>query len=129
MPSISIKAPHDVLGKTQFGMAIDRDVVVIVEEDQVAEADMTRDRRCLVRDAFHQVTIAADTKDAMGEETGIVAFETSHNMFCRNRHPDRVRDALPERTRGGFDAGREVAFWMAGGFAAELPKAFYFVER
>src|SRR5437763_1314097 len=40
--------------------SVDRDVVVVVADDQLAEREMARDRRGLLADALHEVAVRAD---------------------------------------------------------------------
>ena len=61
VPAVRLEAGALVLGREgQRGRAVDRDVVVVVDVDERAEAEVARDRRCLLRDAFHQVAVGAD---------------------------------------------------------------------
>jgi hypothetical protein len=52
-----------------------------------------------------------------------VFAEGRGEMRFGNRHPDRVAEALAERTGGGLDARRDEVFRMARRERAELPEA------
>ena len=45
-----------------------------------------------------------------------------------HRHPDAVAAALSERTRGGFDAGGEAIFRMAGRDTVDLAEILNVIE-
>ena len=49
MPAVGLVALADVLGERERGVALDRDVVVVVERDQPAEAEVAGERRGLGR--------------------------------------------------------------------------------
>src|SRR5579863_611604 len=96
MPAVGVEAPDDVLGKSHVGVTVDRDVVIVVEVDEVAETEMSGERARLARDAFHHVAVAADAEDAMVEQARAAALEAGFEVFGRDRHPDPVGKALAE---------------------------------
>ena len=76
MPTRRLEALRDVFAERQTGRAVDRDLVVVVQVDEVAEAEMTGERRRFVRDAFHQVAIGDDAvNDVAARARGVVAAE------------------------------------------------------
>src|SRR5207245_2111925 len=69
MPAVSIKAFADIFGgEGKFSTAVDGDVIVVVEIDDIAEAEMAGDRGRLAGHSFHQITVADDGKDPMIEQ-------------------------------------------------------------
>ena len=44
MPTIGLKARLPVLGERNVGAAVDADIVVVVEDDQLSELQVTRER-------------------------------------------------------------------------------------
>ena len=91
---------------------------------------MARDRRRLAGDSLHQVAVADDRENPMGEQWRAAAvIETRRHVLGRDRHPDAVAEALPQRPGRGLDARRDSMFRMARGFAAELAEAFDLLER
>ena len=60
MPVIGLEALRHVLGEGQLGGAVERDEVVVVEEDQLAQLQGSGQRSRLMREAFHQIAVAAD---------------------------------------------------------------------
>ena len=85
VPAVCLKALRHIFGECETGSAGKRDVVVVVEEIELAELQMASQRRGFLADAFHQVSIAADAE-------GVVI----HDVMAR-----------PVKTRGepGFGHG------------------------
>ena len=57
------------------------------------------------------------------------APNSRREVALRDRHADRVAEALAERPGGGLDAGRMAVFGMAGRDRAELAEALDLVDR
>ena len=114
-----------VLGEGQAGVAVDRHVVVVVEEDEVVEREVARERRRLARDALHQITVRDEREHP---EPGRLA-EAGGEVLGGDRHPDRVPRALAERAGGRLDTGRVAVLGMAGREAPPLAEALELVER
>ncbi len=53
VPAVGLEPLGGVVGEREVGGAVDRDAIVVVEPDQLAELQMTRERARLVRDALH----------------------------------------------------------------------------
>ncbi len=60
MPVVCLEALRGVVVERELGVALDCDVIVIIEADQLAESQMAGVGRRFVRDAFHDVAIAGD---------------------------------------------------------------------
>ena len=58
VPALRLEALLDVLAEGEIGAAVDRDAVVVVEIDQVAEPEVPGQRGGLGGDALHQVAVA-----------------------------------------------------------------------
>src|SRR5689334_23788682 len=58
---------------------VDRDPVVVVEPDQLAELQVTGERRGLVGDAFHEVAIG-------GQEIGVMVDEDRKSTRLNSSH-------------------------------------------
>ena len=102
MPAVRLEAHANVVAIRERGVAIDGDVVVVVDADQVAEALVAGERRGLVADAFHEAAVASDHERAVMHH---VVTETAAQVALGERHADRVRETLSERTGRHFDAG------------------------
>ena len=114
VPVPAAEARGHVVAEGQRGAALDGDVIVVVEPDQVRQAEMSRDRRCFVADAFHQVAIAAEDVGAIVEGIAAVLAELGGQPALRHGEANRVRNALPQRAGGGLDAWRQAVLRMAG---------------
>ncbi len=126
VPAVGLVAHADVLGEGECRVALDRDVVVVVEDDQAAEAQVPGERAGLRRHAFLQVTVG---DDRVGEVADEVLVEARRQHPLAERQADRRGDALAERPGGGLDPGRVAVLRMAGGRRAELAEVLEVVER
>jgi hypothetical protein len=57
VPAVGFEASSDVLGERQVGRPVDRDAVVVVEVDELAEPEVARERGGLARHALHEVPV------------------------------------------------------------------------
>ena len=124
-----LEAPVHVFGKGEVGLTVDGDVIAVVEINDIAEAEMPRDRRRLAGDAFHQIAVAADRENSMVEQVRRPVIEARRHVLGRDRHPDAIADALAQRPGRGLDADRDAVLGMTGRLAAELAEALDLVER
>ena len=68
VPAVGVEAlGHDV-GVGELGGAVDGDVVVVVDVDEPAQAEVPGERRRLVADPFHEVAVTADDEGVMVDE-------------------------------------------------------------
>src|ERR1700677_3098130 len=104
VPSIGQKAPGDIFGESNTGVAFDGDVVVVVNPTEVIEAQMGGDRGRFGGDAFHHTTIAAHGVDVIVKNFKARFVVTVRKPFLGDGHADAGGDALPQRTSSGFDA-------------------------
>src|SRR5574341_490750 len=125
MPAISREARGAVFGESQIGGAVNRNTIVIIQINQVAQLQMPRQRGCLRRNALHQVAVRDNGIDIVVEQ---VFAELGGQMSPRNRRSDPRRKALTERSGGGLDAGCQPEFWVSGRFASPLAKILEFIE-
>src|SRR5262249_57598726 len=87
---------------------VERDVVVVVEPAEVGDLQMACERGGLRRDALHHATVAQDGVDVEVEEREAGPVVARTQPARSQRHPHRVRRALPEGTRGRLGAGGEA---------------------
>ena len=128
-PAVGEKARADILAKRQRGRTLDRDLVAVVNPDEVGQAQVPGDRRGLAGDPFHHVAVAANRVHAVVDdgETGAVVGR-GHPAFG-DRHADAVGDALAERAGGALDAGRHVILGMPRRHAVHLAEFLDVLER
>ena len=101
------------------GVALDRNVVGVVDDHEAAEAERAREGARLVRNPLLHVAVAA-------EDPGAVAGGLH---LRRQGKADAHCQALPERTRRHLDAADELALGMTRRPGAELAEVLHFVER
>jgi len=122
VPAVGLEAPAPVLGEGQVGAALDGDAVVVVEVDELAQAQVAGQRGGLGGDAFHQVAVADDGVDVVVNDLVAGAVEAGGQVGLGDGHAHAVGEALPQRAGGGLHAGREAVFGMAWSAAAPLPE-------
>ena len=108
----------DRIGQRQ--RPVDRNAVVVEQNDQLGEAQMTGKRDGLLADALHQVAVGGQHEGVVIDDVGA---ELRRQMPFRNRHADRVGKALTERPGRGLDPGRMAVFRMPGRQRAQLAEA------
>ena len=112
VPSIRLEPLGHVVAVRELGRTVDRDVVVVVHEDESSEPQVTGERRRLVTDALHQVAVAANPEHVVVAHRRAEALA---QVLLLDRHADRVAKALPERTGRDLHAGRVAVLGVAGG--------------
>ena len=117
VPTVCLIASGDVLGQRDVGVVLDRDVVLVVEHDEVAELLGACQRAGLRRDALFDVAIGRDHVDVVVEralaDRGI-RVEQSTLVARGHRHPYRRRQSLTERPGGHLHTARVAVLRMAG---------------
>ncbi len=88
----------------ELGHGVERDVVGIVNQDEVVEGVVRRERDRLTRHAFLEAAVARECDDVVVENRVVrrVVFRRGH--LAAEREADGVADALAERAGGAFDA-------------------------
>src|SRR6185437_1490931 len=110
-----------ILGLGDVRVVLDRDVVVVVDDDHAAELLVPGQRGGLVADAFLDVAVRADHVDVVVERAGAggrVRVQQAAFAALGHGHSDRVGDALAQRPGGDLDAGGQPVLGVAGGQAA-----------
>ena len=130
VPAVRLEALVDVLAvEAQRGRAVERDVVVVVEVDDPAEAELAGERGRLGGDALHQVAVGDDRVDVVVLD--VLAVVLAQELLGE-RHADAVREARAERAGRDLDAGRDVdavALGVARGQRAPLAKLLELLHR
>jgi hypothetical protein len=132
VPAVRLVAPQHVLGEGDLGVALDRDVVVVVDDDEVAELLGARDRGRFAGDALLQVAVRGEGVDAVVERRGAgrrLRVEQPALVTRGHRHADRVRQALAERAGGGLDADGVAVLGVTRRQGAPGAKGLEVVER
>ena len=132
VPAVGGVPAEHVLRQGDLGVALDRDVVVVVEQDEVAELLVAREARRLRLDALLDVAVRGEDPDRVVERRLArrgVRVEQPALPAGGHRHADRVADALTERAGGGLDPGGVAVLGVTRRAAAPLPVELEVVER
>ncbi len=108
-----------VLGEGDVGAAVDGDVVVVVEIEELAQTEVTGDRRCFGGDPFHEVAVGDESIGAVVDQ---VFAKASPEMLLGDGHPHSHAKPLAERSGRDLDAELGMALRMPRSDALELPK-------
>src|SRR5262245_27743791 len=128
VPAIGFETLRRVVGEPALHLAVDRDAVVVVEADQLAEPLRARERARLVRDAFHQAAVAAEEIGVVIDDGRVRAIELRGEKALRERHADGVRDALSERPRRRLDADVDLALGVPRAPGTELAEVLDLID-
>ena len=118
-PAVRLEAPLGVVAVGVGDVALDLDVVEVVDGSKPAELQRSRERGGLVAYALLHVAVAAEDPSVVGAALHLGA----------DGEPDRHREALAERARRHLDAGHDAALRVAGAARAELPEVLQLLHR
>ncbi len=124
IPAVGAQAPGGVVAEPAGDGPVDADAVVVVQRDQLVQAQHAGQRERLVADALHHAAVAQEHVGAMVDDgvAGTVEFVGQHPLGQRHAH--RAGDALPQRPGGDLHARRDAALGMAGRPAVQLAEVF-----
>ena len=125
VPAVAPEAAGYVVAVGEFGLAVDRDVVVVVDRDELVEPEVAGERGRLVRHALHQATVTGDHERVVVDGVGA---EPVGEDPLGDRHADSVGEALTERSGGDLDARRVTGLGVAGGRRLPLTERLQVVE-
>jgi len=126
VPAVGLEARGNVLRERQARGPVDRDAVVVVEHDELAEPEVTRERGGFGRNAFHQVAVTRERPGAVVDQ--LAAEARGEQPLCQ-RHPDRIAEALPERPGRRLDARSLAVFGVARRARAERAERAQILQR
>ncbi len=124
MPVIGFKALRGIIAKPAFGFAVDRDAVVIVKADQLAQSQGARQRANFMGNPFHQTAVAHKHPGVVVNDLVIRLVKLRRKSAFSNRQPDSVRQTLAERARGGLHARRIANLRVTRRFRMQLTEIF-----
>ena len=125
VPAVALEAQRHVVAVGEVGLAVDRDVVVVVDPAEVVELQVPGERAGFAGDALHQAAVAGDRVDVEVEELLAVA---GAQPLRGDRHPDRGGDALAERPGRRLDPGGPAVLGVPRRAGVELAEAFDVLE-
>jgi len=129
VPAVGLETHEPVLGERQVGGAVDADVVVVVEDDQLAQGEVPGERGGLGGDALHQVAVAGDHVGVVVDDLMLGVVELGRQVRLGDRHADGVPEPLAQGPGRRLDTGRHAALGMSGRPAAPLAERAEVVER
>ncbi len=129
VPIVGLEALCDIFGVAEVGGAVERDEVVVVEDDQLAELQRAGQRGSLVRDAFHQVAVAAKHVGVVVHDLVVIVVVDRGEMLFSHRETDRLSEALAQWSGGDLDAGGFAVLGVAGRVRAPLAELLELVQR
>ncbi len=129
VPAVRLEAPRGVVGEGQLGRSIDRDAIVVVKPDQLAELQVTGERARLVRDALHEVTVGREEIGVVVDDRVPGAIEQGRELRFGDRHAHGVPGPLSERSCRRLDSRRDAMLRVPGRAAPPLPELLDVVER
>ena len=129
VPTVRVEAGGHVLREGQRGWPVELDVVVVVEDDELAQAQVPGQGSGLGADPLLEVAVGADGVDVVVEQLEAGPVEARGRGGLGDRHANGVGEALAQRPGGRLDAGGVTAFRVSGRARAELPEGLQVVER
>ena len=129
VPAVRFEAGRGVVREPAFDFAIDGNAVVIVQGDQLVQAQGAGQRAHFVRNTFHQATVADEGVGVVVDDVVARLVEFSRQQLLRQGHADGVGDALAQRAGGRFHAWRDIDFRVARGFRMHLAEGLDVIHR
>jgi hypothetical protein len=129
VPAVRREPADDVLRPGHRRGSVELDVVVVVQGDELPEAEVAGEARRLRRDPLLEVAVGAERVRPVVDDVVAVAVELGRQARLGDRHSDRVREALAEGTGGRLDAGRQPVLRMAGRPGSPLAEALEVLHR
>jgi hypothetical protein len=114
-----------IVGDRKIGGAVDGDMIVVEENDQLAELQVTRERERLMADPLHQATVAGDAIRIVIDQRVAIA-RIQHALG--QRHADGIAETLAQRSGRGFDADGVPVLGVARRLAVDLAEALDFLD-
>ncbi len=128
VPPESGETGHTVFGKGDLRAPFDRDVVVGIEDDELAQPQVAGLRPGLGRDPFLQVAIAGQNVGVVVHDGVTRSIEVRGKGHLGDGHADGVGQALTQGSGGGLNAGGLAVFGMARGAAPPLAEPLEFLQ-
>src|SRR5688572_17958209 len=104
VPSKRFKPFRHIFAKREIREAVDRDVVIVVEIDQVADLQVTAERSRFRSDSFHQIAVGNNRVDVVIYQRKLGFIELRRKMRRTHRHADAVCKSLAQWTGSDLHA-------------------------
>ena len=129
LPAVRLEALGRIITAGERRAAVDGDAVVVEEADELAELEIARVARRLVRDALHETAVTSHEVRVVVDDRVPRAVERGREVRFGNRETDGVGDTLTQRPRGGLHALGVVHLGVTGGEALPLAEVFDLLKR
>ncbi len=129
VPPERLEALGAILREGDRRRPVDRDVIVVVEVDELPERVRSGERARLVRDALHEVAVRADRIDAVVDDLVVRPVEGAGQEPLGEPQANAVCEPLPERAGRHLDAFRMPELRVARGGRLPLPETLQLLER
>jgi hypothetical protein len=110
--AIRVSAPHS---HTKVCERTNRDVVVIIDHDEVAELQVTGHGSSLRGDTLHSAAITEEGVCVVVEQLVAGLVENGRGVPLSNRKTDGVGETLTKRTSGDLNTGCVMGLRVTGG--------------
>ena len=127
-PSVRLEARPHVVVEGEIRRSLDRDRVVVVDPDQLAEAEVAGERSGLARDSLLHVAVAGDEERVVVDDLLRRPVERRREVGFGEREADGVADALAERSGRDLDPDGVAELGVPGRPALPLPELLDVVE-
>ena len=129
VPAVGVEAGQHVLRPGHRGGAVELDVVVVVERDQLAQPEVAGEAGGLGGDALLEVAIGAEGVGPVVDDLVAGPVELGGQPALGDGHAHRVGEALAQRAGGGLDARGHAELGVARRARAHLAEALELLER
>ena len=108
---------------------IERDGVVVVNQDEVIEAEVAGEGARFRTHPFLQTTVTGETDHVLIENLVLLGVETRCRHFHRDGDADRIAHALTKRAGRALDSRCFEEFRVPGRFRMQLAETFELLHR
>ena len=105
LPTVGFKTLGGIVGKPFRYLTVDRNSVVVVQYNELAQLQGAGQRAHLMGDTFHQAAVSCKHIGVMIDDIMSVTIELRREGFFRNRHANCIGQTLTQRSGSGFYTG------------------------
>ena len=128
MPAVGFVALGGIFAQRQLHLALDGDVVGVIEQDQLAQAQRRSQRGGFAGDPLHHAAVAHQRIGVVIDHWEAGAVKLGRQVLFRHRHADSVGNALTQRAGRGLHAHGMAVFGVAGGLGVELTEVLEIIH-
>ena len=129
VPAVGLVALHRVLAQGELDLALDGDVVAVIDEDELAQAQRGGQGARLAGDALHHAAVAHQAVGVVVHHREARAVELGGQVLFGHGHAHGVGNALAQRAGGRLHAHGVAVLRVAGGLGVELAEVLQVLDR